>query len=132
MDEPFAYAIFPIICLVIVVFVASILFTRRRRRRMAALQNGRWPQDHGAPRNSSGRQRRTRTGASNRWAPWSGTRNDEGLNELGEAPPPYDGKSEGDSRLDEVELRDLEMNRPPQYPAEPDPAIVRNTRLRWV
>ncbi len=77
----------------------------------------------------AGRTRGTRTGG-NRWAPWGGTRGEEGLNELGEAPPPYDGKREGNDTAQEVELRDLdlEMARPPQYPAEPGPAVTRDSR----
>lgn len=130
MDEPFAYAVFPLICLVIAIFIASILYTRRRRLRIAAIRNGQWPQDHGPPRDGTSRTHRAR-GSGNRWAPWGGTRTDEGLNELGEAPPPYDGKREGDGRREEVELGDLEMNRPPRYPAEPGPAVVRDTRPTW-
>jgi hypothetical protein len=131
-DQPFAYAIFPLVCLVIGIFIASVLYSRRRRRRIAAVQNGQWPQDPNAPPNGTGRQRRNR-GAGNRWAPWSGTRTEEGLNELGEAPPPYDGKRDENERgaaaADDFELRDLEANRPPEYPAQPGPAVTRNSTL---
>jgi hypothetical protein len=45
---------------------------------------------------------------------------------LGQAPPPYDGKKE---TQDPLELRDLEAgNRPPEYPAEPAPAVVTDGR----
>lgn len=129
MDEPFAYAIFPLVCLVIAIFIASLLYTRRRRLRMSALRNNQWPQDHGPPMMDDSIEPRRSRRVGSRWAPWSGTRTAEGLNELGEAPPPYDGKREGDNRADEVELRDLEMNRPPQYPAEPGLALVRDRRF---
>lgn len=52
----------------------------------------------------------------------------EGLNELGEAPPPYDGKKEDHMNTPSVhnEFRDLEAGQlPPDYPAEPPPAVFR-------
>ncbi|KAG9502881.1 hypothetical protein J7337_005716 [Fusarium musae] len=53
-------------------------------------------------------------------------RSEEGLNELGQAPPPYDGKKE---TQDPLELRDLEAgNMPPEYPAHPAPAVVTDGR----
>lgn len=66
-----------------------------------------------------------RRGAS-RWNPWQTSRSQEGLNELGEAPPPYEGKK---NRQEGTELRDLEAGeRPPEYPAAPGPAVTTDSR----
>lgn len=66
----------------------------------------------------------------------------EGLNEIGEAPPPYDSKKPpaiGDQhrrqRSEETgetstEMQDLEAGvRPPEYPAHPPPAVTTDTRV---
>lgn len=60
-----------------------------------------------------------------RRSPWVGTRSQEGLNELGEAPPPYEGKKE---IRDSHEMHDLEAGGicPPEYPAAPGPAVTTN------
>ncbi|KAH7148554.1 hypothetical protein EDB81DRAFT_792600 [Dactylonectria macrodidyma] len=54
------------------------------------------------------------------------TRSDEGLNELGQAPPAYDGKKAG-LRDPGTELRDLEAGgaSPPEYVEVPAPAVTR-------
>lgn len=63
----------------------------------------------------------------------------EGLNELGEAPPPYDTKKppaiqdrhgrRRDAGEEGTELRDLEAGgRPPEYPAHPPPAVTTDRR----
>ena len=62
-------------------------------------------------------------------------RSQEGLNELGEAPPPYDGKKgsvgtvQSGSETD-VEMRDLESapRPPPDYIASPAPAVTIDSR----
>ena len=95
MDEPFAYAIFPLVYLVIAIFIASGLFVRRRRLRMSALRNNQWPQDHGPLMMDGPIEPRRSCRVGSRWAPWSGTRTVKGLGELGDAPPPYDGNREG-------------------------------------
>lgn len=95
MDESFAYAIFPLVCLVIAIFMAPVLYTSRRWLRMSALRNIQWPQDHGPPMMDEPIEPRRSRRIGNRWARWSGTRTVKGLNEVGEVPPPYDGKGEG-------------------------------------
>jgi hypothetical protein len=97
MDEPFAYAIFPLVCLVIAIFIASVFYNRRHRLRMSALGNNQWPQDHGPPKMDDPIELRRSRRVGNCWAPWSGTRTIEGLDKLSEAPPPYDAKREGDN-----------------------------------
>lgn len=141
LDRPYAYVIFPLIVVFICIFVAIILYNRRRRRRLVALHGHNWPGGRENPLSHipARRRPRMRGGRDNRWAPWGATRSQEGLNELGEAPPPYDGKREGDVREDE--MRDMERGegtgpgrgddaRPPEYITEPGPAVVRPDN-RW-
>lgn len=118
-NQPFAWIIIPLVIFFFVGVVATVYQIRRRRRRA----QGQWPGQpittpHGIVVITS-----RRPGAS-RWAPWT-TRSQEGLNELGEAPPPYDGKKERGQ-----ELRDLERGEgsPPEYPAVPGPAVTTETR----
>lgn len=105
-SEPFRWAIIPII---LAFFGIGILFclVHRRRARRRGDDPRFWPR--GA----------NHLVTSRRWGPWSGTRSQEGLNELGEAPPPYDPK-----RDDEEEGG----VRPPEYPAAPPPAVTRGGR----
>jgi hypothetical protein len=143
LDRPYSYVIFPLIVVFVVVFVGVILYNRRRRRRLVALHGHNWPGGRQNPLSHipAGRRARMRGGRDNRWAPWGSTRSQEGLNELGEAPPPYDGKRDGEVRQEE--MRDLERGegpgaasgsadntRPPEYISEPGPAIVRPDN-RW-
>lgn len=139
LDRPYAYVIFPLLVVFIIGFVAIILYNRRRRRRLVALHGHNWPGGRQNPHAHipPGQRRRYRRGR------WGETRSQEGLNELGEAPPAYDGKREGDVR--EEELRDLESGggtstgavngdndgRPPEYITEPGPAMMRPGN-RWV
>lgn len=66
--------------------------------------------------------------------PWGGFHSQEGLNELGEAPPPYKVKilsAEGNEVAAgaPTELRDMEEGRrPPEYIVEPPPAVTRDSR----
>lgn len=70
----------------------------------------------------------SRRGGASRWNPWQTSRSQEGLNELGEAPPPYEGKKKN-GQEDGTELRDLEAGeRPPEYPAAPGPAVTTDSR----
>lgn len=121
-DQPFAWILIPLVIFFFIGLVATIYQVRRRRRRRALLCQ-RWP--------GANAQRvftphgeviivRRRAGAS-RWTPWQ--RPQEGLNELGEAPPPYDGKKG-------TEMRDLEAGErpPPDYPAMPGPAVTAESR----
>lgn len=111
LSEPFRWAIIPI---VLAFFGVGILyyFLHRRRTRRYALQYGadrsRWPQNNRAGHLVPSRSR---------WGNWAGTRSQEGLNELGEAPPPYGPKQD-----------DEEGARPPEYPAEPPPAVTTESR----
>ena len=68
----------------------------------------------------------SRRGGASRWNPWQTTRSQEGLNELGEAPPAYDGKKD----RQDTELRDLEAGErpPPDYVAAPEPAVTTESR----
>ncbi|KAG5755777.1 hypothetical protein H9Q69_011887 [Fusarium xylarioides] len=118
--QPFAWVLIPLFVILVLGLTATIIQVRRRRRR----RGNQWPgQTTGAPVYTGLRGGR-RTGS--RRSPWNGTRSEEGLNELGQAPPPYDGKKE---MQDPLELRDLEAgNRPPEYPAEPAPAVVADGR----
>ncbi|KAF4451192.1 hypothetical protein F53441_5802 [Fusarium austroafricanum] len=115
-SQPFAWVLIPLFVIFVLGLTATIIQVRRRRRRRAN-------QNPWAPANTRLRGGRRTT---NRGSPWNGTRSQEGLNELGQAPPPYDGKKE---TQDPLELRDLEAgNRPPEYPAEPAAAVVTDGR----
>ncbi|KAM0432430.1 hypothetical protein ACHAPT_004974 [Fusarium lateritium] len=128
-DKPFAWVIIPLAVIVIIGCIATFFQIRRHRRRRQQLWAGQGPRVLGAPPGRlfgpTGTTATTqRTGG--RRMPWAGTRSEEGLNELGEAPPPYDGKKE---TQDPVELRDLEAGgSPPEYPAVPGPAVTRDGR----
>ncbi|KAG8677044.1 hypothetical protein FPOAC2_03163 [Fusarium poae] len=118
-QEPFAWALIPLFVILVLGLTATVIQIRRRRRRRGNQWPGSNPQ---APAYSGLRGGRT----SNRGALWNGTRSQEGLNELGQAPPPYDGKKE---RRNPLELRDLEAGgSPPEYPSEPPPALVTDGR----
>ncbi|KAF4336257.1 pgaD domain protein [Fusarium beomiforme] len=118
--QPFAWVLIPLFVIFVLGLTATIIQVKRRRRR----RGSQWPgQNTRAPAYTSLRGARRTT---NRVSPWSGTRTEEGLNELGQAPPPYDGMKE---TQDPLELRDLEAgNRPPEYPDEPAPAVVTDGR----
>ncbi|KAL6363323.1 hypothetical protein LRP88_02735 [Fusarium phalaenopsidis] len=123
-DRPFAWIIIPLAVIIIIGCIATLIQVRRRRRRRQQQWAGQGPRVLGPP---PGRLfGATGTRGNGRRGPWAGTRSQEGLNELGEAPPPYDGKKE---RQDPVELRDLEAGgSPPEYPAVPGPAVTRDSR----
>lgn len=116
------YVIIPLICVLSLSVFVSILYYRRRRRLRVEYRD--WPQRHVAPdgHDMTGPRR-------GRWNVWGGLQSREGLNELGEAPPPYDPKKNtdgdleigaGNSRMGESERSqhptDAENGvRPPEY-----------------
>ncbi|KAH6609526.1 hypothetical protein Trco_002872 [Trichoderma cornu-damae] len=128
--RPLTYVIIPLLA-VFVVCSTFLFFYMRHRRRLATTADGpiwargRWVTRDGAavfiPRHY-------------RSNPWGGFRSQEGLNELGEAPPPYAVKKppggEGDAAAGgPTELRDMEEGRrPPEYIAEPPPAVTADSR----
>lgn len=124
-DYPFAWIIIPIFVFFFVGLCMTILRFRRRRRR--ATQYQQWPGTTGRVVGPGGHiVVVSRRGGASRWNPWQTTRSQEGLNELGEAPPPYEGKKNGQQGN---ELRDLESGeRPPEYPAAPGPAVTTESR----
>ncbi|KAH7149304.1 hypothetical protein B0J13DRAFT_302589 [Dactylonectria estremocensis] len=120
---------FSIAVLIAVVFTVTHYRTRRRLRNTPG-----WPHPPGGPSpfRPLGRggsemldQRRERQ----RMARPGVTRSEEGLNELGQAPPAYDGKK-GALRDPGTELRDLEAGgaSPPEYVEIPAPAVTREGR----
>ncbi|TFB06802.1 hypothetical protein CCMA1212_001029 [Trichoderma ghanense] len=133
--RPLTYVIIPLLALFVICSAGLFFHVRRRRRRllMAAAGDssiwgrGRWVTRDGAlvfvPRHS-------------RRSPWGGLHSQEGLNELGEAPPPYykfkvvpgeEGGAVGAAAT--TGLRDMEEGRrPPEYVAEPEAAVVADTR----
>ncbi|KAF5654558.1 hypothetical protein FHETE_11291 [Fusarium heterosporum] len=118
-NQPFTWVLIPLFVIFVLGATATIIQVRRRRRR----RGNQWP-GHGPAQTSTGVRGGNRT--SNHRSLWNGTRSQEGLNELGQAPPPYDGKKE---TQDPLELRDLEAgNSPPEYPSEPLPAVISNGR----
>ncbi|KAL7939836.1 hypothetical protein V8C35DRAFT_287836 [Trichoderma chlorosporum] len=70
--------------------------------------------------------------------PWGGFHSQEGLNELGEAPPPYKHQIVSTEEAvaaagESTELRDMEEGRrPPEYIAEPPPAVLTESRRAGV
>ncbi|KAI6752825.1 hypothetical protein HG530_013577 [Fusarium avenaceum] len=120
-NQPFTWVLIPLFVILVLGLTATIIQIRRRRRRRA----NQWPGPGPAP-GSRAAGIRGGNGTTNRRTLWNGTRSQEGLNELGQAPPPYDGKKE---TRDPLELRDLEAgSSPPEYPNEPPPALVSNGR----
>nr|AAG40407.1 000C19H04 [Arabidopsis thaliana] len=116
------FVIIPLICVLSLSVFISLLYYRRRRRLRTEYRD--WPRRHVAP------DGHVMTGPRRgRWNVLGGLASREGLNELGEAPPPYDPKKNtdgdlenggGNSRVGESELahhpRDAENGvRPPEY-----------------
>ncbi|KAK9445520.1 hypothetical protein VB005_00632 [Metarhizium brunneum] len=131
--EPFVWVIIPLVAVFSVGTFIVFIWNRQRRRQNPDRRA--WPEDRVLVGSSYIRYRR-----GLRWSPWSETRSVEGLNELGEAPPPYDSKkppalhNQHPTRREETgeegsELRDLESGgRPPAYPAQPPLAVITDTR----
>lgn len=123
-NQPFAWVLIPLVIFVLIGIVTTIYQVRRRRRRRALQQ---WP--GGSTLTAGGRVNAASPRENRRRLGFGTTRSEEGLNELGEAPPPYAGKKDG-QQDDGTELRDLEAGEasPPEYPAEPVPAVTTETR----
>lgn len=117
-DRPLAWALIPVLVILAIGLCAAFWKIRRRRARRR-LQQQEWPSD---PEQQIGRHRSGQ--------PWNSTRPREGLNELGQAPPPYQVKTSTDDEDEEgTELRDMVAGaRPPAYPEEPEPAVTTDTR----
>jgi hypothetical protein len=89
--QPIIFVAFPIIAIIIAALVTTVMI-RRRRRRLAGLPvYGQTPTVIVQIR-PLGQRQRMRRATGNRAAAWGQTRSQEGLNELGEAPPPYEGR----------------------------------------
>ncbi|PTB68669.1 hypothetical protein BBK36DRAFT_1112530 [Trichoderma citrinoviride] len=143
--RPLTYVIIPLLALFVICSVGLFFHVRRRRRRLIAADStiwgrGRWVTRDGTlvfvPRHY-------------RRSPWGGGfPSQEGLNELGEAPPPYksnkvllpgsEGQGQGEGGTPAAaatELRDMEEGRrPPEYVdvAEPAAAVVAESRRMGV
>ncbi|KAI5467132.1 hypothetical protein BGZ63DRAFT_370426 [Mariannaea sp. PMI_226] len=129
-----AWILIPIVIIVIIGLIATMIQIRRRRQR----------RENGTSETMTETRRRRRhrpndiIGAtpvvpSNRRvvlfrrgqnnADSETRRAEEGLNELGEAPPPYEGKKS--DQEDGIELQDRASGEPsPEYVAEPSPAVI--------
>ncbi|KAI9167736.1 hypothetical protein HJFPF1_03870 [Paramyrothecium foliicola] len=106
----FVWAIIPLVFVFLTVMVSIFVYYRRRRLRGQNYELNAARQRHPSTR---------------RQAAGHNTEPDEGLNELGEAPPPYTGKA-GSTYS---EPGDLEAGRsPPDYPAMPLPAVTSDRR----
>ncbi|EHK39684.1 hypothetical protein TRIATDRAFT_49033 [Trichoderma atroviride IMI 206040] len=133
--RPLTYIIIPILALFAVFSVVVFFFCIRRRRARERettieLGRGRWVRRDGV----LVWMRRDGTMRNSRRNPSGGADSPEGLNELGEAPPPYLVRklsAEGEVVASEgsTELRDLEEGRrPPVYISEPPPAVTTDSR----
>lgn len=92
--QPVTYVIIPLVTLASVFLVGLFAYLRRRRSRRLEASNG-----DGAGSEAQMQERHrdnNNNSAADRWPPaglgfsWWFLRSNEGLNELGEAPPPYD------------------------------------------
>lgn len=135
--RPLTYIIIPLLALFAVFSMLIFFYIRRRTTRETTIDpslwgRGRWVRQDGVlvwvRRDGSSLQRHSRRN------PWGGFGSHEGLNELGEAPPPYlvkklsaEGEVVAGGRP--TELRDLEEGRrPPEYISEPPPAVTTDSR----
>ncbi|OAA79762.1 hypothetical protein LEL_03248 [Akanthomyces lecanii RCEF 1005] len=90
--QPVTYVIIPLVTLASVFLVGLFAYLRRRRSRRIEASNG----DGDGGEAQMQERRRDNINAADRWPPaglgfnWWFLRSNEGLNELGEAPPPYD------------------------------------------
>ncbi|KAK4066536.1 hypothetical protein Trihar35433_6963 [Trichoderma harzianum] len=128
--RPLTYVIIPLLAIFVVCSAFLFFHIRRRRRRLVPADGwarGRWVTRDGTIMFIPRHYRRN---------PWGGFHSSEGLNELGEAPPPYKFKVVTTEEVEAAagagrptELRDLEEGRrPPEYIAEPPPAVTTESR----
>jgi hypothetical protein len=136
--RPLTYVIIPLLALFVLSAAALFFYIRRRTTRAAVAADGSpWAQGRWVTRDGTvifipRHYRRN---------PWGGLDSRDGLNELGEAPPPYLVKKlagEGDDTAAgaSTELRDMEEGRrPPEYVSglpryvtEPPPAVTTRSR----
>ncbi|KAG5951874.1 hypothetical protein E4U53_002080 [Claviceps sorghi] len=87
--EPFVWVLIP---LVVIFFTGTILiFLWNKKRREHYPVHPAWPEERGAATaGDGGDDAHGQYGRGLRWPGGSEARSTEGLNELGEAPPPYD------------------------------------------
>ncbi|OAA33381.1 hypothetical protein AAL_00846 [Moelleriella libera RCEF 2490] len=128
--EPFIWVLIP---LVAVFSIGTLLmFLWNKCRRHSTTESNAWPQERVAVAGPDVRR-------GIRWSPWSGMRSTEGLNELGEAPPPYDTKklpapadrhdTPDNASAPAIPLQEVENGAlPPSYPAVPPPTHATNPR----
>ncbi|PNY21664.1 Uncharacterized protein TCAP_07235 [Tolypocladium capitatum] len=124
-SQPLLWVIIPLLAVFSAGFFTAFVWARHRRAR----RDPSWPGS-----NSILMPGGFLTTCTDRRGNTAAARSVEGLNELGEAPPPYDTKKPppiDDLRRDEMggpamELRDMEsgMRPPPGYVASPPPAHV--------
>ncbi|KAL6904926.1 hypothetical protein GGI43DRAFT_295836 [Trichoderma evansii] len=135
--RPLTYIIIPLLALFAVFSMLVFFYIRRRGSREPTIDptlwsRGRWVRRDGnlvwMRRDGTLLPRHSRRNA------WGGFDSHEGLNELGEAPPPYlvrklSAEGEVVAVGTATELRDLEEGRrPPEYIAEPPPAVTTDSR----
>ena len=130
---PVSWVVIPLIGVIVFIATLTFLLLRRRRRNRALYGNPSFQNPHRGPGGGSGYyaggshiHHHGRGGVGSRWAPWGGTRSQDGLNELGEAPPPYIGKKSGGGT---GATQDVELGMPPDYHvAGPAPAVTTESR----
>lgn len=131
-SQPFIWVIIPLMAIFAIGAIICFIWNRRRRRQNPDRYI--WPENRVLVNGQYVRYRR----GGLRWSPWGEARSLEGLNELGEAPPPYDKKKPPgiheqhgpgvDGQQQGQELRDIEAGvLPPEYPTAPPPAVTRNS-----
>ncbi|KAF4124279.1 hypothetical protein GMORB2_5995 [Geosmithia morbida] len=148
------YVIFPVFIIVLSFLTLMFIMRRRNRRRNLIMQaqnggsgNSQWPgpgpgvvyrlRDRGGFGGAAGRVRGGGPGGGHGGRRRAVDESTEGLNELGEAPPPYDGKREaagpaatgawGQQQQQQQTPGQLEAGLPGYYapPAEPPAAATR-------
>ncbi|KFA64683.1 hypothetical protein S40285_07131 [Stachybotrys chlorohalonatus IBT 40285] len=107
-NNTWIFVMIPVITIFIACTILGIVCIRRRQKRAAAQSVDIERGNAGGGNSQSYRLSRRRTQPAQ-----------EGLNELGEAPPPYPGKDDSDTEEDEDTER-----RPPSYPAPPEPTLT--------
>ncbi|KAL7790003.1 hypothetical protein V8C37DRAFT_385081 [Trichoderma ceciliae] len=131
--RPLPYVIIPLIAIFVLSSTGLFFYVRRRQGRPNTTNSSTWAPGRWVTRDGT----LIYIPRHYRRSPWGGFRSQEGLNELGEAPPPYvvkkaQAKGQGtDTAAGEpTELRDMEEGRrPPEYHiAEPPPAVTTDSR----